>query len=957
MNFQIEPKKSQSGWIFRYSPKTIIGLLALLISTITVYPQNRFTGNQPNQNIIANSSAFKQEIAKLEINVYRDGYDPLPLAKVPRLKKDDVLKVRLLDEPINGVKPDQSNYDWTFLIAYINPGINDEGVNTVSAEVNFKNSGWYTEHAFVVPYDSQPIVFLYPKPKYRSKILKFIKKNHDQIQKVGEKTIEIADAYGRISMFLNELQGVVNRNYYGNYGYYGSYYPNTGGGVHSGNYYSNGYYGNNYYGGYYGNNQRAVAEQAVERLAKSFNIELPNCWNGGASGMQNQPGSYNQNYGYGYYNPYQPGLGNDFIGRVQCVSQSVNIADLDFSISKMFQQGGVLLASQLAQRYPQLAIWINIAATAIDFIARVTNKAPLKLIPTIINTSPLTQVLPGQPPTSSGKFSLFAESQPSDNQFVTAYPIVFNKWQATDDPKVIGLPLPVLMDSCLHVGQNIVRTTDVINDWMNDRFTRDFKLTLVAQNGFQKKFDIKKNIGFGGWELELTKEQLDSIPKINMILEGFVSGSRGFNQIESPRFRVQMGSVDGWQLENTSKLSFSVGGKRRVTLRNETGNCHCLATVEYKPGFGGEFVFNSREFQYSPDDKELSFEIDTTNFSPDSGTLVLHQFGGEIKTIPIVLFDTPPSVSNVSLAKGDRKVTLFGDRLEQVDGIILGGMKAFPISDLNKKRGEVHSRATQKLPSLNERTFLFEDSSTWTGSNEFSLELVLLNRRVVKLPNRFNVSSSRPRLVANQLNEIDGYAISLENPNDLVSTQSLPVLSTETSEVGINLQNALIDQDFRIEQLRLEARIEGSDVMPFVPPDIKFEVLDWRTIRLKLKISEQTRKYLAGKRIQFRIIDSERGNSDWYTLSKTFVRMPSDISVRCKANECVIAGRGITYLKQISLDGGKTWYPDANESLMPIPQKDGTDRLVIPNSGGRDGVRVRLRDFDNDQGFVLNGIR
>jgi len=91
------------------------------------YVQNNLLSNQPNRNPMANSSAFRQEIARMEINVYRSGHDPLPMAQVPRLQKNDVIKVKLSEDPINGVKPDQSNYNWTFLIAFINPGMKNDG--------------------------------------------------------------------------------------------------------------------------------------------------------------------------------------------------------------------------------------------------------------------------------------------------------------------------------------------------------------------------------------------------------------------------------------------------------------------------------------------------------------------------------------------------------------------------------------------------------------------------------------------------------------------------------------------------------------------------------------------------------------------------------------------------------------------------------------------------------------
>jgi len=188
----------------------------------------------------------------------------MSITQVPRLEKNDVLKVKMLDEAVNGMKPDQSNFDWTFLVAYINPGRNSDSENSVSQEIQFRKTGWYNEYTFTVPYDSQPVFFLYPKPKYRAKILNLIAKNQEEIRKIGEKTIEISDAYAKIGSFLSELQYVINRNQsYGAYGSYNAYNP----------------YGNYNYGTTDPNttttpsfNLNMFMDQAVERLARSFNI-------------------------------------------------------------------------------------------------------------------------------------------------------------------------------------------------------------------------------------------------------------------------------------------------------------------------------------------------------------------------------------------------------------------------------------------------------------------------------------------------------------------------------------------------------------------------------------------------------------------------------------------------------------------------------------------------------------
>jgi hypothetical protein len=526
----------------------------------------------------------------------------------------------MLEEQVNGMKPDQSNWNWTFLVAFINPGLNKEKEKSVSQEIQFRKTGWYREYSFTVPYDSQPVFFLYSKPNYRSKILSLINKNQEDIRKIGEKTIELSGAYAKIGSFLNELQGVVNMSSggmyggYGGYGGYGSSYGGTYGSTYGGSTYGGSTYGGSYggmYGGYgsygssgtqqgYNFNLNLFMNQSVERLARSFNIQLPQCWQNGGYG------------GYGGQNNFY-GVSPDFVGRSQCVAKSVRLEDFDISVSRMLQQGGMLAAAQLTQKYPQLAFWINVAAAALDFILKITKKAALRIVPTVTSTSDnpaqgnygyqtaaAFSPNPAAPggvsgaPANSVKISLYAEAPPSDSGFVTAYPLVLQKWQANPDPEVISLPTPVLADACLHPGQNILRSTDLLTDWTADTFTKDFKLVVSSPNGFRKEFPLKKNVGLSGWELNVTKEDLNSFPKINMTLESVVTGMRGFNEIRSPKFDLPLPVGGSWEVDGQSQKKFAVGEKRIVTLRNQLGNCKCLQAVVYKPSFGGQFVFRSQ---------------------------------------------------------------------------------------------------------------------------------------------------------------------------------------------------------------------------------------------------------------------------------------------------------------------------------------------------------------------------
>jgi hypothetical protein len=124
------------------------------------------------------------------------------------------------------------------------------------------------------------------------------------------------------------------------------------------------------------------------------------------------------------------------------------------------------------------------------------------------------------------------------------------------------------------------------------------------------------------------------------------------------------------------------------------------------------------------------------------------------------------------------------------------------------------------------------------------------------------VSASRPIFATNQEKEIEGFIVN--KSADVV--KNLPIFPMETDKIGVNIQNALTDYNFTIENLTVETRIENTETNPFQENHISFEVFDWHSMRLNIQLTEQAKKMLGGRRLQFRVRDSKRGDSDWYSI-------------------------------------------------------------------------------------------
>jgi hypothetical protein len=600
-----------------------------LAQTYPQYPQQPYYGNQqydPNgqDENYSSKSPFKIEVGRLEASVYRPGEEPLPLSQVPRLNQGDVLKVKIANEPVNGIMPHQSNWDWTLLVAFINPSRNNATEETVSQEIRLRDKGWYNDNFFTVPYDSQPMIFLYPKPNYRKKILDLISKRPDDIRQMGEKIIEISSAYGHISSFLSQVQYMMAQPDYGN----------------------------------------GMLERSIEGMARTFNLQLPSCWR--SSG-----------YGYSGYNYGSTGYGgyNDLASRTQCLSRNIRIEDLNFSVGRMLQQGGLMALAQLKQTHPEISKWIALAAVAIDFIMKLTKKSAIRIIPAVVSTpdNPIypqngayggggyyngggynaggstyynggsTYYQPTQAgngfaqqtnPTEANKIALYANYQPNDRDFVTVYAYVPHKWQADPEPKLTNIYAPSMIEPCFHTGKNMLRNMDLRLEWLSDNFTRDFKLILTDNNGWKKEYELRKNLGLNAWEAEISKDDIAALPK-NNVFDAKIIGKRGFTMIESPVFQIPIANGGTWE----ASIAPGSKGKSIVTLKRVAGDSRCSQNIIYKSAVGQPVIFpitkENSFLKLTEDRNEITFEVDSPNPTAGADSIQIQQYGGEMLNVTI----------------------------------------------------------------------------------------------------------------------------------------------------------------------------------------------------------------------------------------------------------------------------------------------------------------------------------
>jgi hypothetical protein len=391
---------------------------------------------------------------------------------------------------------------------------------------------------------------------------------------------------------------------------------------------------------------------------------MPSCWRSyssyGGYGNYGYSGDYSSGSYYGGgYSSY-----NNLAARAQCLSRNVRIEDLNYSVGRMLAQGGLVALNQLRKTHPEISKWIALAAVAVDFFMRITNRTAIKIIPAIVSTpenpifvqngySPRSYYPTGNnyyqpnqtaagysanyaPANSAGsnKISLLANYQPADREFVTVYAYVPHKWQADPDPKITNLYAPQMVAPCLHAGKNILRNTDLRVEWLSDTFTRDFKMILTDNENWTKEFPLRKNLGLNAWEVDMTKEDIASLPKTG-IFEAKLTGKRGFTMIESPNFSVPIANGGTWE----ASVELASSGKNLVTLKRVLGDARCSQNIIYKPAPGQPVIFpitKENSFLKMTDDKsEIKFEVEATNPPSKTDTIQIQQFGGELLNVKI----------------------------------------------------------------------------------------------------------------------------------------------------------------------------------------------------------------------------------------------------------------------------------------------------------------------------------
>ena len=214
-----------------------------------------------------------------------------------------------------------------------------------------------------------------------------------------------------------------------------------------------------------------------------------------------------------------------------------------------------------------------------------------------------------------------------------------------------------------------------------------------------------------------------------MKVEAKIVATRGFSHIESEKFSIPISGGGKWEVAPESLSEFAVGGKKRVVIRNTMGSCKCLQAVKYKPSFGWRVYIRGKCFIKIRSDSakmgpKLGLKLTQLIFKPGQGAMELKAYGNnqQPQRLQVKLYPSPPKITKLLVHKGDNKVAIEGERIDQIKTLSINGK----LAQLEKGKQKSSARyATHK------KCFVFQNKRDLILSKRVAIKMTLDGNRKI----------------------------------------------------------------------------------------------------------------------------------------------------------------------------------------------------------------------------------
>jgi hypothetical protein len=402
------------------------------------------------------------------------------------------------------------------------------------------------------------------------------------------------------------------------------------------------------------------------------------------------------------------------------------------------------------------------------------------------------------------------------------------------------------------------------------------------------------------------------------VMSATLHGYWGFEPFSGPTFDLRNAPSAAWRAAKGSTL---VAGRDNGVELNG-GVAACIESVMLQRGSGPATPLKWQA--KAPDLVHLTLPL--AGARPGKLALQIRHFGEDTPaSISLTAFDEPSRIDEFSLHAGDATGTLVGNRLDQVGGLSIGGVR-FTAGELRRS-----GKQDQLVLSAADAAV----ASRMSPGDVHGAAIELRDGRTTEL--QVKVLPPRPaaRLIGKSFEqEGPGAAIALELLNNQVVPQQSHLTFSMRAEPGTH---------FRTSDVIEVATIDGSVAAQFSSGN-GFRLQDANVAVVTLSPAQSLGPSAVGP-IQFRIIRGDvRG--DWRPLT-TLVRLPHIDEVTCASptSECLIKGRDLFLISRVSEDADLAQGADVPEgytgSALSFPRRAGGELYLRLRDAADTVARVR----------------
>ena len=414
-------------------------------------------------------------------------------------------------------------------------------------------------------------------------------------------------------------------------------------------------------------------------------------------------------------------------------------------------------------------------------------------------------------------------------------------------------------------------------------FARNMAVTLTPANGQPIEVPVRARADRGGYMLA------EPLPAgLSGKASARLHGQWGFESFEGPSFTFQFPAGGDWHPSDADQ-SLVVGRDNAVELTGPAAACVTGVTMRMGSGAAQSVAFTPR----GTDAIAITLPMKGSRAGPV--TLEVQQMGSDTpRTLTLRAYSPASRVDTVTLATGDRFVTLTGQRLDEIAGIDIGEFHLSP--------GQVtRDGDTDRLVA----------TTTGDRAPEGATARIKLNDgRTLSVP----VTSAPPRPAATLVSRTltmpttpEGLALATRDesilPDKAKLTFAIRAVDGQRLTPGDAVEVTTADGSASVT-------LEGGRDVRLSSPEIAVATLD--PARLGPAAAGPLRYRLVRGTIK----------GDWVPLA-TLVRLPRIEAVRCDAGNCQMEGRDLFLIDRVAATADMA-------GAMTVPAGYTASRLAVP---------------------------